>query len=107
MGYSDDDDSCNRNDSWGDVDFGIASSWPNIILSSSLIFLAITYMTVKHRHHKQSEYVLNQFKESNLANRTIVITGSNRGIGKATAEYMASKGANIILGDYLYVFMFW
>lgn len=35
----------------------------------------------------------------NLKNKTVIITGAASGIGKATAELFAHKGANIIISD--------
>ncbi|MDP2175549.1 MAG: SDR family oxidoreductase [Bacteroidota bacterium] len=35
----------------------------------------------------------------NLKNKTVIITGAASGIGKATAELFAQKGANVIISD--------
>jgi NAD(P)-dependent dehydrogenase (short-subunit alcohol dehydrogenase family) len=75
-------------------DFG----WQQVIFSTSVICLATTYIVTKQSKQRHSESLLRQFKETDLSNKTIVITGSNRGIGKATAEFLASKNAKIILG---------
>ena len=34
-----------------------------------------------------------------LENKTIVVTGAGRGIGKCTAELLAAHGANILIAD--------
>lgn len=34
----------------------------------------------------------------NIAGKTIVITGASSGMGAAAARYLATKGANVVLG---------
>lgn len=73
--------------------------WQGIALASTIAVITSIALS-KQRRQAHADNIMRPFKEENLAGKTIVITGANRGIGLATAEILAShKGQpHVILG---------
>lgn len=63
-------------------------------ISSIAVLVFLSYL----RNREKTIKFRLAFKDTNLLDKTIVVTGCNVGLGKEVVEFMASKGATVIMG---------